>query len=195
MEQQTNMIGFNILDRMYIGVSWRMLGTLHRIGVVVATQNNFMAVALQVAIKPELKILLYHLIISQIISALSQMPIENETGGDNDNDDGCGEDTRIEAFVKAVGWASSEGDDWLDWDPMPWNQYEGRFGPNCAFVRQMGEMYYGYDDPDSKARIFNHPDGHPEQTGPGYPDHHPCPHYHAVNHTGQEKYFTYRRRT
>lgn len=107
--------------------------------------------------------------------------------------DECGPDTRFQAYMKALSWAGmgigTEG------QPIPWSQYRGRGGVNYTYVRQNGGSNYGYEYPNSKARIFNHPDGHPDQTGEGFPDHHKCPHFHAVNAQGIEAYFEYKRGT
>jgi RHS repeat-associated protein len=108
--------------------------------------------------------------------------------------DDCGPDTRIQAQLKALAWA---GTDILmnGWSGTPWNQYGGRGGPNYTYVRQNGGNNYGYSDPKSRAGIFNHPDGHPHQVGDGFPEHHKCPHFHAISPTGAEQIFIYKRGT
>jgi RHS repeat-associated protein len=108
-------------------------------------------------------------------------------------DDECGPDTRFEAYMKALAWAGmSIGNEGT---PIPWSQYSGRGGVNYTYVRQNGGSNYGYASPDSRARVMNHPDGHPDQTGEGFPDHHNCPHFHAVNARGEERIFPYKRGT
>ena len=47
---------------------------------------------------------------------------------------------------------------------------------------------YGYD-PATGAEVFDHPDGHPHEVGPGYPPHHAEPHVHATDKNGVEKIF------
>ncbi len=41
------------------------------------------------------------------------------------------------------------------------------------------------------AEVFDHPDGHPLQAGPDFPEHHAHPHVHAVNAAGDRKVITY----
>lgn len=43
----------------------------------------------------------------------------------------------------------------------------------------------------SGAEFFDHPDGHPHQTGEGHPPHHESPHVHAVDSHGNELIVTY----
>jgi RHS repeat-associated protein len=112
--------------------------------------------------------------------------------GDSDPDDcGCGPDSRIEAYEKALAWAGmsigNEG------NPIPWSQYRGATGRNYAYVRANGGNNYGYysESWGSPAEVLNHPDGHPDQVGPGYPAYHQCPHFHARNDKGQEAIFPY----
>ena len=67
---------------------------------------------------------------------------------------------------------------------------------NYTIVRQKGGSNYGYENPNNpKAKVFNHPDGHPHQIGEAFPDHHKCPHFHAINSRGEEVIFEYRRGT
>jgi RHS repeat-associated protein len=109
-------------------------------------------------------------------------------------DEDCGSDTRLTAYTKALAWAGTRIVN--DWIPIPWNQYGGRGGPNYSYVRGNGSSNYGYyDSQGTKARVMNHPDGHPDQTGAGFPDHHNCPHFHAINAQGVEQIFIYKRGT
>jgi RHS repeat-associated protein len=109
-------------------------------------------------------------------------------------DEDCGSDTRLTAYTKALAWAGTSIVN--DWIPIPWNQYGGRGGPNYSYVRGNGSSNYGYyDSQGTKARVMNHPDGHPDQTGAGFPDHHNCPHFHAINAQGVEQIFIYKRGT
>ncbi|MFK2873628.1 RHS repeat-associated core domain-containing protein [Dyella lipolytica] len=116
------------------------------------------------------------------------------TGDENQNGDcGCGPDTRFEAYLKALAWAGMGIGD--EGNPIPWSQYRGRGGPNYTYVRQNGGNNYGYESPNSPARVMNHPDGHPDQVGDDYPSHHHCPHFHSVNAQGKEMIFPYKRGT
>uniref|UniRef100_UPI0018EA3B43 RHS repeat-associated core domain-containing protein n=1 Tax=Dyella sp. ASV21 TaxID=2795114 RepID=UPI0018EA3B43 len=110
-----------------------------------------------------------------------------------DDDDQCGPDSRFEAYTKALAWAGMGiGDEGV---PIPWSQYRGRGGANYTYVKQNGGSNYGYYDPGSKAKVMNHPDGHPDQLGDSHPEHHNCPHFHAVNARGEERIFPYKRGT
>jgi RHS repeat-associated protein len=72
-------------------------------------------------------------------------------------------------------------------------------GANHACLRRKGASGLGRqcgkrdgtEEPTSPAKVFDHPDGHPELTGPGQPDHHKGPHVHATNHKKEEVIFTY----
>jgi hypothetical protein len=129
------------------------------------------------------------------IGAALATPSSTSTATRCPNDDDCGPDTRFEAYEKALAWAGTNLVN--DWPALPWTQYNGRGGPNYSYVRANGGSNFGYYDPTpgSQARVLNHPDGHPDQTGPGFPAHHNCPHFHAVNAQGVEQIFPYRRGT
>jgi RHS repeat-associated protein len=109
--------------------------------------------------------------------------------------DECGPDSRPQAYMKAIIWSGLLAVN--GWAPIPWSQYGGRDGPNAAYVRSSGAGNYGYSDPrpGSKARIMNHPDGHPSMVGSQNPQHHKCPHFHVYDEKGSEKIFTYKRGT
>jgi RHS repeat-associated protein len=107
--------------------------------------------------------------------------------------DDCGPDTRLEAFLKALNWAGMSFDN--QGQPIPWSQYRSRGGPNYTFVKQNGGANFGYESPGSRAKVLNHPDGHPDQVGEGFPDHHQCPHFHSMNSEGEEAIFRYKRGT
>ena len=126
--------------------------------------------------------------------AQSTLSLSNSSSNNNDDNDDCdcGPDTRAAAYQKALAWAGTGLVN--DWIPTPWDQYRGRGGTNYTYVRQNhAGANYGYEDPNSRARIFDHPDGHPGQTGPGNPEHHKCPHFHAINADGKEEIFKYKR--
>jgi hypothetical protein len=166
--------------------------TVTQIGFFVATQHRLISISFRLTLRG--KILLYYML-ARIARVLVEKALETDDNDNDDDNDPCGPDTREDAFWKAIEWASSGNGEWLEWEPMPWSQYTTRDGPNYAYVRQMGEVHYGYYDLDSDARIFNHPDGHPDQIGEEFPDYHECPHYHAVNQSCEERIFTYRRGT
>ncbi len=120
--------------------------------------------------------------------------IEHAKSNDSSDDkceDPCGADTRAEAYAKAVAW-SGVGDSGV---PIPWSDYRGKGGPNYTHVKQQGEQYGGAWDQNSKGQWKNHPDGHPDQISSGYPDHHKCPHFRAINPQGVERVFEYKRGT
>ena len=71
-------------------------------------------------------------------------------------------------------------------NPIPWSQYNGRGGVNYTYV---SANKYGYESQNSKGRIVNCPDGHPDQAGSGFPTHHNCPHFHAVKELVMSRYF------
>jgi hypothetical protein len=54
-----------------------------------------------------------------------------------------------------------------------------------------GANNLGRLDPHSKAYYMDHPDGHPHQVGPDFPDHHGKSHVHAVNSKGLKLIITY----
>jgi len=121
------------------------------------------------------------------------IPLTGTSDPQDDDCDRCGPDTRFEAYMKALEWAGmSLGNEGI---PLPWDQYGGKGGINYTYVNQHGSSNYGYYDPDSRASVMNHPDGHPGQVGGSHPEHHDCPHFHAKNRSGQERIFTYKRGT
>jgi RHS repeat-associated protein len=118
--------------------------------------------------------------------------LSRDTHPDDDDDCGCGPDTRFEAYQKALSWAGmSIGNEGT---PIPWSQYNGRGGINYTFVRQHGGSNYGYSS-ENGASVQNHPDGHPHQVGEGFPEHHQCPHFHATNSRAQQQIYPYKRGT
>ncbi|TRX72846.1 RHS repeat-associated core domain-containing protein [Pseudomonas mangiferae] len=64
-------------------------------------------------------------------------------------------------------------------------------GGNCNCLKQMGVDSLGRYDEKTGAEFFDHPDGHPDMTGPGQPIHHKSPHVHAKNGKGENLIFTY----
>jgi len=119
------------------------------------------------------------------------VPTTAPNHGDKDNCPDCGPDTRFEAEVKAMAWAGMTFGD--NCEEIPWSDYSGRGGPNYSYVRGHGGNMGGCRN--GRSEIKNHPDGHPGQTGPEFPDHHSCPHFHARNEAGVEMIFPYRRET
>lgn len=104
------------------------------------------------------------------------------------NDDGdCGPDTRAIAQEKAYAFAgiSSGGE---GCDPVPWQDYNNKDSHGYAQARQQGAKCMGYRDQNTKARVEEHPGGHNDDNAP----HHKCPHFHAVNPSGQEMIFKYK---
>ena len=64
-------------------------------------------------------------------------------------------------------------------------------GRNAAEIQSRGGKNIGRRDPNSAASVMDHPDGHPHQVGPEFPDHHAHPHVHATNANGEELIVTY----
>ena len=56
---------------------------------------------------------------------------------------------------------------------------------NCAELQRQGATHAGYKCSwNTDHRIEDHPDGHPHQIGPGFPDDHKCPHFHVYDKNG-----------
>lgn len=61
-------------------------------------------------------------------------------------------------------------------------------GENSARIRSEGATNRGRRDPQTGAKVEDHPDGHPHLPGPA---HHDMPHVHAVDKDGREIIVTY----
>ncbi|HEX8593289.1 MAG TPA: RHS repeat-associated core domain-containing protein, partial [Pseudomonas sp.] len=64
-------------------------------------------------------------------------------------------------------------------------------GVNCACLKKRGITTLGREVEKQLPEVFDHPDGHPDLSGPGQPDHHEMPHVHATNKKGEVVIFTY----
>jgi hypothetical protein len=64
-------------------------------------------------------------------------------------------------------------------------------GRNAAEIQRQGGTNVGRRDPNTGAHTMDHPDGHPDMTGPGQPAHHSQPHVHGVDRNGNEVIITY----
>ena len=72
-------------------------------------------------------------------------------------------------------------------EPIPFDELHGTSrGKNAAELQRRGATNVGSRDPRSGAEVFDHPDGHPDLTGPEQPPHHESPHVHARNAAGEE---------
>ena len=77
-------------------------------------------------------------------------------------------------------------------DPIPFNRLNGESrGPSANRLQAEGATNVGREHPATGAQVFDHPDGHPDLTGPDQPPHHDGPHVHAVNAAGHKKVFPY----
>jgi RHS repeat-associated protein len=63
---------------------------------------------------------------------------------------------------------------------------ESSRGANAAELQRQGATNLGRRDVRNGSQVFDHPDGHPEKTGPGQPPHHSVPHVHGRNAAGDE---------
>ncbi|MBV6290487.1 RHS repeat-associated core domain-containing protein, partial [Pseudomonas aegrilactucae] len=63
-------------------------------------------------------------------------------------------------------------------------------GKNYACLCARGTTL-GREGEHDDSLVFDHPDGHPDMVGEGFPDHHDGPHVHARNKKGQIIVFTY----
>jgi RHS repeat-associated protein len=94
--------------------------------------------------------------------------------------------TRKQAMVKAqehaqVPRASKGGKD------IPFDELnQSSRGTNAAELQRRGTTNLGRRDAHTRAEVFDHPDGHPDLTGPDQPPHHAGPHVHATNAAGDE---------
>ena len=106
--------------------------------------------------------------------------------------------SRETAMIMAYAWAHipSGGSD--STRPIPWKDYNppsgaGRgsvsYAETMSKVQTEGGTNAGHHDPSSKSKVMEHPQGHPDMEGP---EHHKCPHFHAINEAGIEKIFEYK---
>ncbi|WP_212722943.1 RHS repeat protein [Zooshikella ganghwensis] len=126
--------------------------------------------------------------------------IPSDSQCDNDDDDECQSNiSRQSAMEMAYAFAGiSPGSD--DAVAMPWSEYRPPAGLGRGtkeFAETMQNLYtsgasnYGHYLPNG-AKVVEHPQGHPDQTGPGHPEHHKCPHFHARLPNGYERIFEYK---
>ncbi len=113
----------------------------------------------------------------------------------DDEDDDCGPLTRAQALRAAQDWAAvpriSRGG-----EPIPFSDIGAKSrGENSAHHQASGGTHAGRMNPHGRNVVRDHPDGHPHMTGSGQPDHHKCPHVHAINSKGEEMIFPYKRGT
>jgi RHS repeat-associated protein len=111
---------------------------------------------------------------------------EGEVWVHNNNCDASSTLTRREAMSKAQQHAQvprvSKGG-----EPIPFDELHGSSrGANAAELQRQGATNLGRRDPRTGAQVFDHPDGHPDLTGPGQPSHHAGPHVHGTNAAGEE---------
>jgi RHS repeat-associated protein len=77
-------------------------------------------------------------------------------------------------------------------EPIPFNELNpSSRGENFGRLQAEGAGDLGRRDPISGAEVFEHPDGHPDQIGEGFPSHHEQPHVHAKDAQGRELIVTY----
>ena len=67
----------------------------------------------------------------------------------------------------------------------------GSRGKNAADLQNSGATNIGRRDPKSPAKGIDHPDGHPDLTGPNNPSHHDSPHVHGTNKKRESIIVTY----
>jgi hypothetical protein len=103
--------------------------------------------------------------------------------------------SRSEAEAQAHAWAGIPAGGGPEFQPLPWNpnfNFPKGMSPKDRawgdFKRQYYPPNYGWSSP-AGASVVEHPLGHPDQPGP---EHHKCPHFHAVNSAGVEAIFTYK---
>ncbi|MCB1742645.1 MAG: RHS domain-containing protein [Gammaproteobacteria bacterium] len=105
---------------------------------------------------------------------------------------------RTLAMQNAYSWAGIPVGGSDAFSPLQWRDLNMPKGTSRrdraygAFMSRTGASVRGYFSNSGRRKVDEHPFGHPDMIGPGHPDHHRCPHFHATNDSGQEAVFPYR---